>query len=1361
MDNPSVFAAGESLLPVEGDPRRQAVASLRGYAYQLYVSSLAWVGLQPGDILYLEVAEDYAVLAGQHLRGVQVKDTAKSSTLTINNQDALDALDSFVDLVERNPSRTVQLRYLTTSEIGRERDKGDQVNGDAVLLYWRKAAAVEDVEPLRTALLNSSASARFKRFITSRTNEQVRQDLLRRVHWDTGAPPLADVQSQLAASLVEFGSDRLRLTPSDCATLPDAVLVRVLDAVVQPVSSRILSLGELLTLCEKAGRTSLPNATLDGLLAMLAPSSGASQLRLGARAVFEVEATYPAIDALLPRPQLIDAVNAALKACAVVFLIGGSGMGKTTAARTAARRLGGKWLVLPLLDRTAQETERVLATAVGQAATQDFNGLIVDDLNEIESAPGRRQFAQLLRAVRRRDAVCIVTAYRDPTISTLDACELPPQAVIRVPSHSREEVARLVSSAGGDPARSADLVYLLSSGGHPQLARAVIAGAQRSGWPSLEMETVSISEVQADLDSERRRLRRSLVDRLGADSRRLLLRASLLHGRFSRELVRSLADVEPELAMPGELLNSLLGPWIDELGRDRLRVSPLVGNAGAEDLSQKEQLATHAHAARWLAPADQSVEATIVNALFFHSMHGEVDEPLTRIALAVMTTPHAMLGRVADVFPLLVHASTVRRIFGKNANTSKLLRFAQLLLVSETDEARGALPVWEALQSEMQQDAGSKAGRLFEVLVLSKALISSTLPAVLPEPMQLLRRLFELMSIEPDLSSLKEGFEDSRPERSNWTGSLASFLFIVIAMKIGTVARQQQLFEQLDACDDDERHRFLPNPESGQGWVQTVVNAAWLSESQANTLRPLDAAASFERLEALCLGWSRRDMAVRFRVARAVMHDEYQDAPDVAERLLVEAESVFGSNAVISRAKVRLRFRHKKYQDVLSELVQGPDATQDGDPLERALLCREAGVSAAGVGDWAVAAQWLSRAHQAVQDSIERGPPQLRIGLRADAALAAFRSGERQGSVAEYGEAVQELVSLDPESSLGAAYCHRVVRHGLLWMYAEARGDATDLAIDGKAPFMLAGMCSNLDPPEAIRSLELAHVDTAWYLQAAVEARYLGNAGARSNLAARLRGREVVALEPTSRAAFVECAIRRRSAEEFADAVGPWMDCIVHVFANMEELKQRSLARPEYGSLPAASETALMSPPVQENLADAVVSFAISCALANDRPALEQLGSALRGTPGSAQVLGLIERLLVAPAGEDGSQLHRVEAVVRLLLGKPELSPTDLYVVTFRLLEVCRRSTFRRVLDGMFVAWSKAKWQDLVSRPFLLRAAPAVIPAIEAALRRPGCQSVALMLRTSRIGFAVGLPESAYVLLRSIEEEAALVAASA
>jgi hypothetical protein len=90
-----------------GDPAAQAIASLRGYAYQLYASGLAWLDLRQGEELYLEVAQDYAVAAGDALRAVQVKDT--SAKVTINSKNIRDALDAFVDLVARNPGRKTKL----------------------------------------------------------------------------------------------------------------------------------------------------------------------------------------------------------------------------------------------------------------------------------------------------------------------------------------------------------------------------------------------------------------------------------------------------------------------------------------------------------------------------------------------------------------------------------------------------------------------------------------------------------------------------------------------------------------------------------------------------------------------------------------------------------------------------------------------------------------------------------------------------------------------------------------------------------------------------------------------------------------------------------------------------------------------------------------------------------------------------------------------------------------------------------------------------------------------------------------------------------------------------------------------------
>ena len=73
---PNPYGAGPRLSDQPlGDPSREAVASLRGYAYQLYASALAWLDLGIEEELHLEVAEDYAIAASDALKAVQVKDT--------------------------------------------------------------------------------------------------------------------------------------------------------------------------------------------------------------------------------------------------------------------------------------------------------------------------------------------------------------------------------------------------------------------------------------------------------------------------------------------------------------------------------------------------------------------------------------------------------------------------------------------------------------------------------------------------------------------------------------------------------------------------------------------------------------------------------------------------------------------------------------------------------------------------------------------------------------------------------------------------------------------------------------------------------------------------------------------------------------------------------------------------------------------------------------------------------------------------------------------------------------------------------------------------------------------------------------
>ena len=102
-----------------GDPTREAIASLRGYVYQILQSALAWTELKSDEFLYLEIAEDFAVAANDALTAVQVKETA--SPITINSDDVVASINSFIELQEKNPNLKISLRHLTTSVIGKEK----------------------------------------------------------------------------------------------------------------------------------------------------------------------------------------------------------------------------------------------------------------------------------------------------------------------------------------------------------------------------------------------------------------------------------------------------------------------------------------------------------------------------------------------------------------------------------------------------------------------------------------------------------------------------------------------------------------------------------------------------------------------------------------------------------------------------------------------------------------------------------------------------------------------------------------------------------------------------------------------------------------------------------------------------------------------------------------------------------------------------------------------------------------------------------------------------------------------------------------------------------------------------------------
>ena len=132
------------------------------------------------------------------------------------------------------------------------------------------------------------------------------------------------------------------------------------------------------------------------------------------------------------------------------FVIGGTGCGKTTVARLTARVESSPWCILDLRDNSAEQIAERLDYSLGALGASSYRGIILDDLNEIEDPDASRALARFLSALRRRDILCLITAYRQPSSRALSELGLNENAHLAVPDLSLAEITAMVAAAGGD-----------------------------------------------------------------------------------------------------------------------------------------------------------------------------------------------------------------------------------------------------------------------------------------------------------------------------------------------------------------------------------------------------------------------------------------------------------------------------------------------------------------------------------------------------------------------------------------------------------------------------------------------------------------------------------------------------------------------------------------------------------------------------------------------------------------------------------------------------------------------------------------------------------------------------------------------
>jgi hypothetical protein len=1304
-----------------GEAERQAIDSLRGYAYQVAASTAAWLDLDDSARLYLEVAEDYATVAAGVLNTVQVKDTKGSGAITLNSQSVRDAVANYVNLVALNPGHSVQLHYLTTSDIAAERRIPDRPAGETGLLYWRKAASGGDVAALRAMLEGPNFSVEVQQFVRDRPDDEVlRRDLLRNIHWQCGQPIFSDLLREIEDRLVVLGTDRYRLPAQDTQRFANALMFHVLRKSVLPdAKQRLLTRAELDRSIYTLTSVTVPRSVVDAIVAGSKTFAGA--LTGGAPVALALSASnlnwllpssdIPRAIGIIARPTARETIIKGLAARGIVFAVGATGVGKSLLARDSAEAFAGDFVLADLRDATSAESHARLNGILGRLGSTSARALIIEDLNHTEDPSVLRTLGAIINASRRRDRVALVSSYREPSARALAELGLDAQAIFEVPYFTEDEVKAVVQTNDGDPQIWGRVAYLAGGNGHPQLVHAFVTGMAMRGWPEAALkDIVTAGMTTEDVDAARDAARRQLVAALPESTRRLLYRLSLVIGRFDRPLALELGALPDPIPEPGEQFDKLIGSWIEFVSKGYFRVSPLAANSGREILAQGEQQAVHnAIAARTLA--DRRISIADASVVLSHALLGKSSLVLMGLARSVLTAEPEIRRQLYEWFFLLRHARTDRLIYPESPAISRLLRLAQFKLVAVGNDSEEISACAAAVLREGDAaDHDQELNTAFEVLALATILATIGIAEHLPNWIDLIWRMKAALESRGAAHDLLPGL--AQAESANHY----SMLFCVGVSHLSSVRRLEEIFVTLDALTHEQRSMLLEAYERKPGDYHVLVSGPWLGAERKRQLDWADSAARYSRMAEIAHRWRATSLAAECYAARAVMLDEYGEDSAEALRSLDEAEAALGENVIIARARAKVLWRHDDHVGALAIMRLIADRISPDSPIARSFALREAAISAAKTGDWEQAELWFDEAKAAAELAQAEDMPPMAIGLGIEATMAAFHRGHRARAIKRMADSLLVLQMLDPESSLRAAYCHRVARHTVLWLRTQLEGLKTQA--DNQLIELPPGTCSNPEPLQAIKELPLGPIDLAWYMLAQAEIALGENVGIVKSLHARLEKGPIPIMEVMVSQSWIQQAVKTSDTQIFAMHLSDWLDGVAYLHSRGGSLRQSfNVLEPERGKIPSLSPSQISEEYIQATGTDAILSLLVVSALEQrtdpasllKRQLVDQFGEAF---PGS-RVFSLLE-------GEQPPErnLEQVTAVLlRLLRAGEHLGPFRVCEIGLRMFEKARQSHFKDVVIPVLARWMRAQWSRIISQEsFRLPHPMATIPAVETAL---------------------------------------------
>ena len=298
-----------------------------------------------------------------------------------------------VELDEKNPDININLHFMTTSEIGKEKTHADRPAGKAGLIYWKEVAAGADVGPLRAILKSGKFDETVSSYCEARDDEELRDTLIRKIHWNCGKPDYAALREELESRLIVIGRDCFQIPAEAARGLVDKLIYRVLaTSIFDDSERRFLTRANFYELIDKGTRISIRSADLDSLLPLISElvrsigeQSEVSIIGSAAHTDLFIDGdTLPVLQQMIPRLDLETSISYALSEFGVCILAGGSGVGKSVVSRRIAARTSSKFFIVDCRDLEAVKTRARLNSVFSRIGGLPASTLILENLNHLD-----------------------------------------------------------------------------------------------------------------------------------------------------------------------------------------------------------------------------------------------------------------------------------------------------------------------------------------------------------------------------------------------------------------------------------------------------------------------------------------------------------------------------------------------------------------------------------------------------------------------------------------------------------------------------------------------------------------------------------------------------------------------------------------------------------------------------------------------------------------------------------------------------------------------------------------------------------------------------------------------------------------